>query len=124
MSGQKRPAATELVVDVEGPSCKKRGVTTKTVDKWITENDKALNTTMWLQCDRKDREYVASMKCTISVSVIKIGFVVLETTTQLLSHAGSTNLRTSLRTMPNPICTSEQCCSSGCYGVRSDCKGT
>ena len=63
MSGQKRPAGTELIVNVEGPSCKKRGVTMKTVDKWIAENDKALNMTTWLQCDRKDREYVASMKC-------------------------------------------------------------
>ena len=58
MSGQKRPAGKELV---EGPTCKKRGVT-KTVDKWIVENIKALNTMMWLQYDRNDHEYVTSVK--------------------------------------------------------------
>ena len=36
-------AGTELVED---PPCKKCGVTTKTVDKWIAENIKVLNTTM------------------------------------------------------------------------------
>ena len=50
MSGQKRPARTELI---EGSLCKKRTITMKTADKWIAENDKALNMTMWLQYDRK-----------------------------------------------------------------------
>ena len=68
MSGQKRPAGTELV---ESPPCKKCSVTTMTVDKWIAKNNKALNTT-WLKYDWKDREYVALLKC----AVIKIDFVV------------------------------------------------
>ena len=58
LPGQKRPAGTELI---EGPSCKKHGVM-KAVDKWIVENNKALNTTTWLQYDRKDCKYVASVK--------------------------------------------------------------
>ena len=47
---QKRPARTELI---EGSLCKKCTITMKTVDKWIAENDKALNMTMWLHYDRK-----------------------------------------------------------------------
>ena len=64
MSGQKRPAGTELI---EGPPCKKRSITAKTVDKWIVKNDKALNVMLWLQYDRKDCEYVPSMKCAVCI---------------------------------------------------------
>ena len=64
MSGQKRPAGSELD---GGPPSKKRGVTAKTVDKWIAENDKVLNTTTWLRYDKLDREYVASLKCSMCI---------------------------------------------------------
>lgn len=59
MSGQIKHAGTELV---EGAPCKKCGVTTKTVEKWIAENYKALNMMMWMQYDRKDCEYAALVK--------------------------------------------------------------
>ena len=44
---------------------KKRGLTMKTVDKWIVDNDKTLNTTTWLKYDKVDREYVATLKCSV-----------------------------------------------------------
>jgi len=50
-----------------GPPRKKRGVTAKTVDKWITENDKTLNMSTWLQYDKADREYVTSLKCSMCI---------------------------------------------------------
>ena len=43
---------------------KKRGLTTKTVDKWIADN-KTLNITTWLKYDKVDREYVATLKCSM-----------------------------------------------------------
>ena len=58
MSGQKRTA-----VDGDLPTAKKakRGVTTKTVDKWITDNDKTLNTVTWLKYSKSDCEHVATL---------------------------------------------------------------
>ena len=90
MPGQKRPAGPELI---EGPSCMKRSVTMKTVDKWIAENDKALNTTTWLQYDRKDREYVASMKCAMCIRYQDRLRGVRNYNPAFMT--GSTNLRTS-----------------------------
>ena len=46
---------------------KKRGITSRTVDQWIAENDKAINTTKWLQFDRLDRGYVSSLKCNMCI---------------------------------------------------------
>ena len=37
----------------------------KTVDKWIVDNYKTLNTTTWLKYDKVDREYVATLKCSV-----------------------------------------------------------
>ena len=39
----------------------------RTVDKWIVENDKALNTATWLKYDKEDREYVATLKCSVCI---------------------------------------------------------
>ena len=33
----------------EGPPAKKRAVSRRTVEKWIVENDRELNTTVWLK---------------------------------------------------------------------------
>lgn len=46
---------------------KKRKVTRKTVEKWITENDKTLDTTLWLKFEvaTGDREHVSTLKCTV-----------------------------------------------------------
>ena len=71
----------------------KRGVMARTVDKWIVENDKALNTATWLKYDKADREYVATLKCSVCIEFqdklrgmrnYKPAFI-----------GGSTNLRTS-----------------------------
>ena len=62
MSGQKRTA-----VDGDLPRAKKakHGATTKTVDKWITDNDKMLNTVTWLKYSKSDREHVGTLLCSI-----------------------------------------------------------
>ena len=63
MSGRKRPGASRssaFDVDSDLPPSKKRGLTMKTVD-----NDKTLNTTTWLKYDKVDREYVATLKCSV-----------------------------------------------------------
>ena len=68
MSGRKRPGASRssaFDVDSDLPPSKKRGLTMKTVDKWIVDNDKTLNTTTWLKYDKVDREYVATLKCSV-----------------------------------------------------------
>ena len=64
MSGRKRAAASSFD---DSPPSKKRGVTARTVDKWIAENDRALNTTTWLQYDRVDREYIATLTCSVCI---------------------------------------------------------
>ena len=45
----------------------KRGVMARTADKWIVENDKPLNTATWLKYDKADREYVATLKCSVCI---------------------------------------------------------
>ena len=66
MSGRKRAAASSLD---DSPLSKKRGVTARTVDKWIAENDRVLNTTTWLQYDQVDREYVVTLTVTCSACI-------------------------------------------------------
>ena len=46
-------------------STKKRTVTAKSVDKWILDHDKDINTATWLQYKMVDRYHVAKLKCTI-----------------------------------------------------------
>ena len=49
----------------DSPPSKKQGVTAKTVEKWISVNDKALNTVTWLKYEKADREYVDTLKCCV-----------------------------------------------------------
>ena len=44
---------------------KRRIIQRRTVEKWITENDRELNTTLWLKFDMADREHVATLKCSV-----------------------------------------------------------
>ena len=46
---------------------KRRMVLTRTVDKWITENDRTLNTTTWLTYERLNRECVHCLKCSVCI---------------------------------------------------------
>ena len=64
MSGRKRVAASSssaLDADNNLPSSKRRGVTTKMIDKRIADNDKTLNTMTWLKYDKADRDHVATL---------------------------------------------------------------
>ena len=49
----------------EPPPAKRRKVTVSTVNKWKIENDKALNTSMWLTFEKLGRDHVALLKCTV-----------------------------------------------------------
>ena len=60
MSGQKRAACSDEV-----PPAKKRGVSVKTVQKWITESDREMSTSAWLKYEKADRDYVATLKCSM-----------------------------------------------------------
>ena len=62
MSGQKRTRGED-----DDGGAKKRKVTKRTVDKWISENDKALQTMRWLHYETAsgDREHVTMLKCKV-----------------------------------------------------------
>ena len=62
MSWRKRAAD-----GTDSPPSKKQGVTAKTVEKWISVNDKALNTVTWLKYEKADREYVDTLKCSVCI---------------------------------------------------------
>ena len=47
------------------PSSKRRIVSTATVDKWILEHDKSLNTATWLKYDKADRHHMARLMCSV-----------------------------------------------------------
>ena len=44
---------------------KRRPVQRKTVEKWIAEQDKELNTSVWLKFEMADREHVSLLKCSV-----------------------------------------------------------
>ena len=46
-------------------SHKKRAVPRATVEKWIVEHDRELDTSLWLKFDMADREHVALLKCSL-----------------------------------------------------------
>ena len=51
----------------DGPPAKKqkRAVCRKTVEKWIVENDRTLNTAVWLKFETDRRDHVLSLKCAV-----------------------------------------------------------
>ncbi len=61
-STSKRAGPSDTESEASHPR-KKRLVTTTTVEKWIAESDKTLNTISWLQYEIADRSYVFSLKC-------------------------------------------------------------
>ncbi len=74
-------------------STKKRAVTIKTVEKWIVDNDKSLNTATWLKYEKADRYNVRLLKCSVCTR-----FMAKICSSRNYSPAfidGSTNLRTS-----------------------------
>ena len=60
MSGQLLCARNRHEAPI-APPAKRRAVCRKTVEKWVAENDHALNTTTWLKFDVADRDHVASL---------------------------------------------------------------
>ena len=62
MSGQKRGVVASETDEVPA---KKRGVTVKTVDKWISESDRTMDTSVWLRYEKVDRKYIATLKCCV-----------------------------------------------------------
>ena len=62
MSGQK---CGTVASETDKVPAKKCGVTVKTVDKWISESDRAMDTSVWLRYEKVDREYIATLKCCV-----------------------------------------------------------
>ena len=68
---RKRSLQESLVIDLEAPCSdsltKKRSVQKKTIEKWIVENDKELNTSVWLKFETvaKDSDHMATLKCIV-----------------------------------------------------------
>jgi hypothetical protein len=46
---------------------KKRAVTIQTVEKWIMENDKDLDTATWLKFEKLGRQTVTTLKCSVCI---------------------------------------------------------
>ena len=84
-------AATETAFTSSSEDCvaKQRMVLTRTMDKWIAENDRTLNTTTWLTYEWLNHGCVHCLKCSVCIRFIE----------------GLKNLHSSDRT-----CTSEQFC--------------
>ena len=57
LSGEKRKKVTHVA--------KKQGVTISTVEKWKRDYDKSLNTCLWLEYEKMDREFVSVLKCNV-----------------------------------------------------------
>ena len=44
---------------------KKRLVSMTTVDKWVLDHDKTLNTAIWLTYEKVDRHHMALLRCSV-----------------------------------------------------------
>ena len=62
MSGQMADAVNERD---SPPPTTKRAVCRKTVEKWIKENDRSLNTTVWLKFDSDSHDHVNTLSCEV-----------------------------------------------------------
>ena len=60
MSGRKRPRG-----ESSGCPPTKREVNKRTVDKWLAEYDRELNTSVWLRYELADRDRVVALKCAV-----------------------------------------------------------
>ena len=59
----KRARGTDDDSSSSSSSSKKRAVSVATVDKWILDHDKTLNTATWLTYEKADRYHVARLVC-------------------------------------------------------------
>ena len=60
-----RPPSDPPSSSLSGPLAKKRAVLRWTVEKWITENDRGMNTGTSLKFEMADRDHVAVLKCAV-----------------------------------------------------------
>ena len=51
--------------DSPPPTKKRAAVCRKTVQKWIKENDRLLNTTVWLKFDNDSHDHVNTLSCKV-----------------------------------------------------------
>ena len=72
MSAQRKRSLEESsVIDLDAlcsdPPTKEHSVQKKTIDKWLVENDKELNTSIWLMFETAadDCDHVTTLKCTV-----------------------------------------------------------
>jgi len=67
MSAGQEPEEAGQLAGKQCAHTKKHSVLKSTVDKWIAENDKGLNTSMWLRYDTDpgDHTRVVTLKCVI-----------------------------------------------------------
>ena len=75
-----------------GPPTKKRAVSRKTVEKWVVENDRELNTSVWLKFEG-DRNHVFSLKCAVC-SEFKDKLISMRNNRPAFIE-GTTNIRTT-----------------------------
>ena len=66
----------------------------RAVEKWVAENDKVLNTSVWLKFERADHDHVLSLKCAVC-SRFKDKLVSMGNHRPTFVE-GTTNVRTSL----------------------------
>ena len=66
MAGRKRGSCLSESTSSDGaPASKRRMLLAKSVDKWIAEYDKELNTSTWLKYTVVDRHHVDSLTCSV-----------------------------------------------------------
>ena len=60
-------SSTDTEQQAYQPPSKKRALTVTTVQKWIAENDKALNTATWLKYVASGRSHVEALMCSVCI---------------------------------------------------------
>ncbi len=107
-STSKRPSSSS-----EEPATKRRILYSRSVDKWISENDKELQTSSWLKCDVVAREQVDCLKCSSVCTKFQYKLTSLRTITRHLLMAQEMFEPPILRIMLPAVCTRKQWASIG-----------
>ena len=116
MSGQKRSRDGDN--REECSSSKKRSITKRTLEKWIAENDKSLQTLGWLHFETSsNREHVTVLKC--DVSRFKKKLVSMRNFRPAFID-GATNIRAS--TFKDHVATTYHALSSNAISAEGDSK--
>ena len=62
LSAEDPPAERQKSLSTEDPPAKRRAESKRTAEKWVVENDRVLNTSVWLKFDVADRDHVLCLK--------------------------------------------------------------